>query len=77
MALMARDGHCHILWIDSLREFARLDVMRLETVIAEVAKPRRATTGLLTIGCAWVLMMWLSRSRTAPAGGVRPPTQTA
>jgi len=35
------------------------------------------TTYLLTVGWVGVLMMWLSRSRTAPAGGVRPPTQMA
>jgi hypothetical protein len=33
-----------------------------------------APIGYLPMG---VLMMWLSRSRIAPAGGVRPPTQMA
>jgi hypothetical protein len=38
--------------------------------------PTPDRTYLLTVGVC-VLMMWLSTSRTAPAGGVRPPTQMA
>jgi hypothetical protein len=44
---------------------------QFERALQEIWSP---PIGYLPMG---VLMMWLSRSRIAPAGGVRPPTQMA